>query len=207
MGIEDDLNKDRNTIPQGTVIGLDAKGEELKTWAPLRLEPKSITQLIEGLEQNENVLPLDEDIKYFMTRFSPSPEKRVVSTCIVRLDQLGYVSSPSSKELADPQTIKNLSKDLLKGYEFESLPEVAIYEAVIQASNQLPGVDKYKQEQDVYPLSRGSGSIPKVCRQYNDKTKSDNKVSIWGRDNNKEYRWKTNDAVLLGVRRLLRKQS
>ena len=197
MGIEDDLNKDRNTIPQGTIIGLDAKGGELKTWVPLRLEPKSLTQLVEALERCTNISPLDDQMRYFISRFPALREKRVVSTCIVRLDQLGYTSAPSSGELANSQTIKNWSEKWLKGYEFESLPDVAIYQAVIQAGNQLPGVDGYKRKQDVYPLGHESGSIPRVSRG------ADNKVDIWGRDNNREYRWNTDDAVLLGVHSLL----
>ena len=121
MGIEDDLNKDRNVIPQGKIIGQDIKGGELRTWYPLHFAAGSTLQQLKALEGDKNVYPLSPIVSDYIARLPNQGEERDVSTCIASIDQLWPGYSPSAKDLADPRLLETWSKQL-QGHEFESLP-------------------------------------------------------------------------------------
>lgn len=184
-----------NVVPEGTILGQNAKGGQLVSWKPLHYGGMGNSQILRLLETNPKVYPLRQLVDWFIGDLPRDTRKGFIGTCIPTLEELGYGKSVSTKELNDPKTVEEWSTRLLKGHEFVVLPPATILNILLEdVADDMPEGPYIHQKATVYGMPNNLDH-----RLYVNRT-DDNKFVVGMSDANPEFHWNTNERILLGVR-------
>src|SRR3989338_1602756 len=99
----EEFEDNSNVVPEGTVLGQDAKGGQILSWKPLHFGGMGNSQILRLLETNPRVHPMEYLVRDFIAHLPRDTRKGFVGTCIPTLEELGYGKSVPTKELNDPK--------------------------------------------------------------------------------------------------------
>lgn len=210
----DGLKNNAEIVPEGTGIGTSAKGIELITRKPLNLSGMSGAQLLAKLDEKSGgdkptLYPIQSSfVREFIGGYGVVKARGLIGTCIVSLEDLGHMRSPSTKELVDPKAIEEWSKRLRKGFVFEHLPQTSVLDLTLAGSENF-SIRPYGHRDNVRGYEMSSLAQKSVNAMPDGRNHGlyvsqaeDGRFSVSTHDTIPEFRWNTNTRFLLGVRKL-----